>query len=71
MTAAQQTVLEKITKLMREHYDSAVFIFEVEAGTDNDPTLQHLSYRTAGSFSSAIGLCEYCKDKMLHEGEKP
>ena len=70
MTAAQQQVLDRITETMREHFDSAVFIFEVEAGTDSDPTLQHLSYRTCGSFSAGIGLCRYAEDKMLHEGEK-
>lgn len=70
MTAAQQAVCDQIAELMREHFDSAVFVFEVEAGTDSDPTLQHLSYRTAGGFSAGIGLLEYAKNKMLREGDK-
>lgn len=67
MTAVQQTVLDEITEKMREHFDAAVLIVEVDAGTDEDPTLRHCSYRTCGSFSSSIGLCEYAKDKMLHD----
>jgi hypothetical protein len=67
MTAAQQSALDRITEIMREHFDSAVFAFEVEAGTDANPTLQHLSYRTAGSFSAGLGLLEYVKNEMLHD----
>ena len=47
MTITQSQVLERITELMREHFDGAVFIFETDAQKDNDPTLCHLSYRCA------------------------
>lgn len=66
MTHAQQTALDQITELMREHFDSAIIVVEVDAGTDSDPTLQHLSYRVAGGFASSLGLIEYAKDKILH-----
>lgn len=65
MTTAQTSALDRITEIMREHFDSAVFIFETDAEDDSDPTLAHLSYRTSGTFSSAIGLVEYAKHKML------
>ena len=67
MTDIQKTVLDEITEKMREHFDSAVFIFETDAAKDDDPTLVHISYRTSGSFCAGLGLLEYCKDKMLND----
>lgn len=67
MTTAQQSVLDQITNLMREHFDAAVFIFETDAAKDSDPTLCHLSYRCAGTFAQGLGLVRYCEHKMLKE----
>lgn len=69
MTAAQDSALERITEIMREHFDSAVFIFETDAREDNDPTLCHLSYRCAGTFSQGLGLVRYAEHKMLNRDE--
>lgn len=66
MTDAQHSALDRISEIMREHFDSAVFIFEVDAGTDEDPTLRQLSYATSGSYSSSLGLVVHAKDRMLH-----
>jgi hypothetical protein len=52
---------------MREHFDSALFVFETDAMEDRDPTLCHLSYRTCGTCASSLGLIEYAKHKILRE----
>lgn len=67
MTDAQHSALDRISEIMREHFGAAVFIFEVDAGTDEDPTLQQLSYATSGSYSSSLGLVAYANDRMLHD----
>lgn len=67
MTSAQTSAMDQITEIMREHFESAVFIFETDADDRNDPTLFHLSYRTAGTFSSALGLVRYAEHKMLRD----
>lgn len=67
MTTTQQSVLDQITNLMREHFDAAVFIFETDAQKDDDPTLYNLSYRNAGTFAQGLGLVRYCEHKMLNE----
>ncbi len=69
MTAAQQTVLDEVTEKIREHFDAAVLIVEMDAGNDADPTLEHLTYRTKGTFSQGLGLLEYARHKMLTEEE--
>lgn len=67
MTVAQTTALLEITEKMREHFDAAVFIFETDAEKADDPTLCHLSYRCAGTFSQALGLVRYAEHKMLKD----
>lgn len=67
MTAAQTAAMDQITEIMREHFESAVFIFETDANDSSDPTLYHLSFRTAGTFSSALGLVRYAEHKMLKD----
>lgn len=67
MTAAQTAAMDQITEIMREHFESAVFIFETDAEDPSDPTLTHLSYRCSGTFSAGLGLVEYAKHKMLKD----
>lgn len=65
MTDAQNEALEQVKRLMREHFDSAVFIFESE-----DPSTSQgwdTNYTTSGgSFSSSIGLVRYAEHRMLN-----
>lgn len=67
MTSAQDTALEQITSIMREHFDAAVFIFETDANVDGDPTLAQLSCRYSGTFSQALGLVRYAEHKLLND----
>lgn len=67
MTDAQNQALDRITELMREHFDAAVFVFETDSRVDDDPKLLDLSYRNSGTFSQAIGLLEYGKHRMLNQ----
>lgn len=67
MTSAQTSALEQITEIMREHFDAAVFIFETDAENDDDPKLDHLSYRCSGTFSQGLGLVKYAEHKMLKD----
>lgn len=69
MTEAQSTALAQITELAREHFDSALFVFETDAEDANDPTKCWLSYRVCGSFATAIGLARYAERKMIREEE--
>lgn len=70
LTPAQSDALSQITGLMREHFDSAIFVFEVDAAKDNDPTLCNLGYRVCGLFSSSLGLLEYARHKVLTERDE-
>ena len=65
MTDAQTAAMDQITEIMREHFESAVFIFETDGNDPDDPTLTNLSYRCSGTFSAGLGLVEYAKHKML------
>lgn len=67
MSDAQTAAMDQITEIMREHFESAVFIFETDADDKSDPTLCHLSYRCSGTFSACLGLVEYAKHKMLKD----
>lgn len=67
MTSAQDTALEQITNIMREHFDAAVFIFETDASDNEDPTAVTLSCRYSGTFSQALGLVRYAEHKLLND----
>lgn len=67
MNASQEQALAKITELMREHFDAAIFVFETDAEEVSDPELLDLSYRYSGTFTNAIGLLEYGKHRLLRE----
>lgn len=69
MTTAQTSAMDQITEIMREHFESAVFVFETDAKNPADLTLYHLSYRCAGTFAAALGLVRYVEHKMLNEKE--
>jgi len=69
MTAAQSAALDKITEIMREHFDSAVFVFETDANVPEDPKLSDLSYRINGTFCQSLGLLKYAEHRMLSEFE--
>lgn len=69
MTAAQQETLDQIKKLMREHFETAIFIYETE--DENNATTSELEYSGVGSFASSIGLVRVAEAKMMSAIHNP
>jgi hypothetical protein len=67
MTAAQFEALDRITELMREHFDAAVFVFEAEVDEVDEPQVCQVSFTTSGSFCATVGLLEYARHKLMHD----
>lgn len=66
MTDAQTSAPESIKEIMREHFESAVFVCEGEGSEDH---AEQLTYCTSGKWSSALGLIRYCENELLKDEE--
>jgi hypothetical protein len=62
VSAAQSEALDQITEIMREHFENAILIAELD-GDEAAP--DQLTYRTSGRWIAAVGLCEYAKRELL------
>jgi len=58
----------EIQRLMGEHFDSALFIYEI-TDPHNDRN-QCYSYTTNCSYAVALGLATYAQDAILHPREE-
>lgn len=63
MTSAQEDALGRCAEIMREHFDSALLVVEVEG---DKLITDRLTYRTCGHWSSAVGLAKYAKHELLN-----
>ena len=67
MTKPQEQALEQIKRLMRDHFDSAIFIWENE---DPDTTMGwEMNYTGTGSHCASLGLVRYTENAMLNPQE--
>jgi len=65
MTDAQNDALNQIRKLMREHFDASIFIWENE--DENTAMGWETSYTTAGGgFAASLGLVRYAEHQILN-----
>lgn len=64
MTTPQSQALEQIKRLMREHFDAALFVYEVE--NPNSTTEWELEYTGVGSHAASLGLASYAEHTMLN-----
>ena len=63
MSEPQSAALKKITEIMREHFQSAIFVCEGEGDESNS---EHLTYATCGTWTASLGLVVYAQDQLLH-----
>ena len=63
MTEIQLQILQELTSKIREHFPAALLVVE---GEGDDLAPDQVTYRTAGTWSSALGLCKYAEHELLN-----
>lgn len=63
LNQAQQSALDAVEKIMKEHFDSAVFMISTSHETEDKKDVVELTYH--GGYAACVGLCELAKLKIV------
>lgn len=70
MTEAQQEAFSQISRIMSEHFDSAVCIVCYE-GHNGEQSTDSIKVVHSGGFAAVVGLCELGKSWLTYKASEP